>query len=342
MVLISSTILTLLFAGTHATSPPASPLLSLLPSSSPPPSACAGAEILTCTQATVNWSSLQTNTSIILPTGDILQIEQKTGHGLDRSWGGKGSEPQTVIFGNPDGSRVVLTHHAGTMYGTVGLADGRDFRIESIDNSSDVVWAELDQGVWEDEHELVDENPHEEELPHMRMTELLALGRADHTTVVEYTVTVYYTKGFKETTADPTTFIDQVIAETNDGYKNSGIPLRAKLHCVLESDVPDGLSSGLTVRLFTIGQKSLNLVRKSADVAVLLVKNYSKSNSCGVNWFNSFRIGQTLGTVRKACALGYFSFGHEIAHGFGLAHDRRVASYSSTPFAYGNIIAVSI
>ena len=98
----------------------------------------------------------------------------------------------------------------------------------------------------------------------------------------------------------------------------------------------------MTVRLFTIGQKSLNLVRKSADVAVLLVKNYSKSNSCGVNWFNSFRNGQTLGTVRKACALGYFSFGHEIAHGFGLAHDRRVASYSGTPFAYGNIIAVSI
>ena len=109
---------------------------------------------------------------------------------------------------------------------------------------------------------------------------------------------------------------------------------------MLESDVPDGLSSGLALRLFTIRQKSLNLVRRSADVAVLLVNSYSKSNSCGINWFNSFNNGQTIGTVRKTCALGYFSFGHEIAHGFGLAHDRRVASYSSTPFAYGHIISV--
>ena len=277
----------------------------------------------------------------MLPTGNILHFEQKTGHGLDRSWGLHDGEHQTVIYSGADGSRAVLTYRAWTIYGTVELADGKDFRIESIyTNSSDVVWAELDQTVWEDEEELVDDNPLEEDLPYMRMSELLAQGRADATTVVEYTVTVYYTKGFKETTADPATFIDQVIAETNDGYKNSNIPLHAKLHCVLESDIPDGLPSGLALRILTIRQMSLNLVRRSADAAILLVDSYSQSNSCGINWFNSFSNGQTLGTVRKACALGYFSFGHEIAHGFGLAHDRRVASFSSTPFAYGHIILV--
>ena len=35
-------------------------------------------------------------------------------------------------------------------------------------------------------------------------------GRQDSTTVAEYTVTVYYTKTFKDNTADPHTFIDQV------------------------------------------------------------------------------------------------------------------------------------
>ena len=37
----------------------------------------------------------------------------------------------------------------------------------------------------------------------------------------------------------------------------------------------------------------------------------------------------------------YYSFGHEIAHGFGLAHDRRVATTSSNGYAFGNIILVS-
>jgi hypothetical protein len=35
-------------------------------------------------------------------------------------------------------------------------------------------------------------------------------GRQDTTTMAEFTVTVYYTKTFKENTADPHTFIDQV------------------------------------------------------------------------------------------------------------------------------------
>ena len=46
--------------------------------------------------------------------------------------------------------------------------------------------------------------------------------------------------------------------------------------------------------------------------------------------------------MRKACALGYFSFGHEIAHGFGLAHDRAASAYSSTDYAYGQIIEVNL
>ena len=41
--------------------------------------------------------------------------------------------------------------------------------------------------------------------------------------------------------------------------------------------------------------------------------------------------------MRKACALGYYSFGHEVGHGFGLAHDRRVSSQSSTDYAFGYV-----
>jgi hypothetical protein len=42
----------------------------------------------------------------------------------------------------------------------------------------------------------------------------------------------------------------------------------------------------------------------------------------------------------QSCALGYYSFGHEMAHGFGLAHDRKATSSSSTDYAFGYIIQV--
>ena len=59
-----------------------------------------------------------------------------------------------------------------------------------------------------------------ESLEHMRMDELLAEGRTDSSSLVTFTVTVYYTRQFRQSTADPHTFIDQVIAETNQGYVN--------------------------------------------------------------------------------------------------------------------------
>ena len=118
----------------------------------------------------------------------------------------------------------------------------------------------------------------------MRMDELLAKGRADDSTIVEYSVTVYYTKAFRESTADPITFIDQVIAETNAGYVNSQIPLRAKLHCIEEIDIPDGKSSSSTLRNFVRSFRRAKYIRKSADAAILLVRKATNNiNNFGVD-----------------------------------------------------------
>ena len=45
-------------------------------------------------------------------------------------------------------------------------------------------------------------------------------------------------------------------------------------------------------------QGTLTGVRKSADAAILLVNSYSSAGACGVNWFDTIRTGQTVGTVR--------------------------------------------
>lgn len=179
------------------------------------------------------------------------------------------------------------------------------------------------------------------DLPHMRMDELLAQGRADRQSVVEYTVTVYYTRGFKASTADPITFIDQAIAETNEGYINSNIPLRVKLHCTVESDIPDYLADDDTINRFERLHNDNNEIRKSADTAILLVQAFNQRNVCGINNFDEISSGDTIGVVKKSCATGYYSFGHEIGHGLGLRHNRAAASSKTSmtqPYAYGYII----
>ncbi len=44
--------------------------------------------------------------------------------------------------------------------------------------------------------------------------------------MVSFTVKFYYTKEFAETTEDIDGFLDLVIAETNQGFTNSGINLK--------------------------------------------------------------------------------------------------------------------
>ena len=52
------------------------------------------------------------------------------------------------------------------------------------------------------------------------------------------------------------------------------------------------------------------------------MSSYSAPGVCGVNYFNTVTSGNTLGTVRKGCALGYYSFAHEVS-----SADRLILSY---------------
>ena len=85
--------------------------------------------------------------------------------------------------------------------------------------------------------------------------------------------------------------ITKVIAETNQGYINSNIPLRAKLHCLLESDIADGQGPSETLVEFKKSQRSLKEVRRSADASILMVNSYSNPGVCGVNYFNTIGYG---------------------------------------------------
>ena len=75
-----------------------------------------------------------------------------------------------------------------------------------------MVWVEVDQSQFQDIEPILD---NEEAEDSMRTEKLLAKGREDKTSIVEYSITIYYTKEFKESTADPVVFAEQVLSETN-------------------------------------------------------------------------------------------------------------------------------
>jgi hypothetical protein len=281
--------------------------------------------------ATVNWEALwnRQEDSIVLPTGDeLFESAYIKKYGFEHH-DTLGSYPMSFQYKDVNGSEAILTYVDQSLYGDIDLADGGDYLIEQYDDEYHL-WIQVDQTKYSDR---------ESALPHMRMDELVAQGRADRTTEAVYSVTVYYTKGFKRSTPNVEAFVEELLAETNAGYINSKIPIRIKLHCLLPSSVPDNMGAKVTLGTFAWSKGSSNNLRRSADTTVLLVDKFSGvGGTCGKNYFDRISDGRTIGVVSKSCALGDYGFGHQIGHGFGLSTDRRVASSSSTNYAYGYII----
>jgi hypothetical protein len=59
---------------------------------------------------------------------------------------------------------------------------------------------------------------------------------------------------------------------------------------------------------------------------------------CGVAYQDMISSGQTLGAVQRNCAVGYYSFGHEMGHSYGATHNREVSNNPTYPTAYGYLM----
>merc|ERR1712012_112441 len=221
---------------------------------------CQQETVVSCTLVKIDQDSLDASTVAFM--GATLDFLDQPGD-------------NTYTFSSEDGAEASFTVDLdlGAVWGHAQLADGRDFIIEpDLDNCEGChVVIEEDQGAFP--HDLAETPPPLSGEETRSNAALLDMGKTDSTTLVTYSIMLYYTPEVKAAVDDVRLMADQVIATTNQGYINSEIPLRAVLHCIEETNEPESaftLDNRDQGRLgyFRQYKDGGNSLRSSADAAV--------------------------------------------------------------------------
>merc|ERR1712080_415034 len=288
--------------------------------------ACHSEVVKSCQVVEVNFAALEDEVLNVLGEWSLSFLDTA----------GEGSH----TFSDSDGSEATFTSGQDTngnlhAIGNVDLAGGRDFMLEPCSNFPGChVWMETDRSKLKIDGEPVMEVSQTERRFEERSA-LIAEGRADTTTVKTYSVMWWYTKEFADVTADIPLFISQVIAETNQGYINSKVPIRIKTHCMKQVDFAEN-SDGRQMLPIFINSKPAKDLLNTADVAHLFVSTGGRL--CGIANFDSFGSQTNFGLTAKGCALNIYTVGHEIGHNFGLDHDTQQGPNYAYSYGLGHHI----
>jgi peptidyl-Asp metalloendopeptidase len=159
----------------------------------------------------------------------------------------------------------------------------------------------------------------------------------------EIEVLVLYTKAAKAAVTDIETEILLAVTETNQSYEASGILQRIRL---VGSEEIDYTESGDL-------EKDRNRLQKAGDGQLDAAHPLRESHKADlVNlWVNSgafcgiaYIMEQVrpdfaaygFSVVRRDCATGYYSFGHELGHNMGARHDRVADPTDGSPFPFNH------
>lgn len=138
--------------------------------------------------------------------------------------------------------------------------------------------------------------------------------------------------------SDMNLFVQQAISESNQGFINSAISHRMELAVSVnvtytESGDYDtdlgrfrGTSDGYMDNIHTY--RSLY----GADLCALIFNN---SAYCGLAYTINAVASDAFCVIHYSCALGNYSFGHELGHLYGARHNPE-ADGTTTPYAYGH------
>jgi hypothetical protein len=140
--------------------------------------------------------------------------------------------------------------------------------------------------------------------------------------------------------------IQTAIDESNQSFRNSGVWRRYRLAKAVEATYTE--TGNMNTDLDCITNPSdgcldwIHTTRDTigADVVSFWVSVGGGYGSCGLGWmmstvstsFSSY----AFSVVRRDCATGYYSFGHEIGHNSGARHDCYVDSTLGSPYDYNH------
>merc|ERR1711892_1032830 len=294
---------------------------------------CKGEDVLSCVMVDVDLTAFDDDI-LVLPHG--VEVTKKNDIQEPASRSGLNDLAKSVAYSG-QGCEAVFSFRAGKVIGNVEYEDGSDFVLEPCRKFPGChVWKEEDTAhMEEDEGEEVTQEMRADDLISAgAKNELIQAGINDATTIVEYSIKNYSTVEFAAATDDIELYFNQVVAETNQGYINSNIPVRVKIFCIEATELNDEEEPLFTK--FANYKGTAEALRGSADAAALL---FLKKSACGRGYVDSWDNGRTITIQAKGCALGYYTMGHELAHNFGSTHDREHSSGNSHySFGHGSYI----
>lgn len=153
------------------------------------------------------------------------------------------------------------------------------------------------------------------------------------------TVMVSYTPLVDEKSADVAGMIDLAVAESNQGFANSGVLIDLVLvHKALTPYLEGSIFKDLE-RFATSGDGRMDEVHAArdahgADVMILLVDNQARQ-ACGVAAGIGSNAASAFAILHWECANGRSVFAHEIGHLLSARHDP-FTDPTPKPFAYGH------
>ena len=151
-------------------------------------------------------------------------------------------------------------------------------------------------------------------------------------------VMVVATQSAVNASGDIAGLVNLAIAESNQGYANSGVAITLQLAGRYTTSYAQSGSFSTDLSRFrgtTDGyMDNYHATRNSvaADVMMLLINN---SSSCGLASSIGSNAATAFAVAHYGCATGYYSFAHEIGHLQSARHD--IATDGTlTPYAYGH------
>lgn len=239
-----------------------------------------------------------------------------------------------TLEGEP-GSAVTLVLNGEVLIGNISTMAGRHFQIRYLEAGVHYV-QEVDRSRYPDEAD-----PEEVELDPLAEADTCSTDPAsDIDVLIAYTQAARIGAGGTEA-MEAEAFL--AVAETNESYANSNVSQRLRLAYLLEVTYTE---SGNSTTDKTALQSSsdgvldnLHTLRDTyaADLVVLITNTL---DWCGEAYImstvsNAFQ-QYAFGVIKRSCATGNYSFGHELGHIMGARHDWYVDPTNNSPYVYNH------